>query len=126
MKRTRLFGLFFTGVAVGLLLLNYSSERAARARAKSGQYVESTAPNGEYRIKYFYIFAGEKMVLLFQVFDREGVLIAEHTRKSIPGGAIKDWDCDKGHCTAFAYEIGDTEPIHLPPTWLDRWRAKIP
>lgn len=74
----------------------------------------------------YYLYVGEPMVLLFRVYDRKNVLVAEHTRESWPGAWFEGWDCTVQHCTGFSYSTGEVEPILLPPTWLDRFRAKLP
>jgi hypothetical protein len=106
--------------------LKYFHAKADRARAKLGAYDTVVSPNGEYKIKNYYISSGEPMVLLFQVFDHSENLIAEYTRDVWPGAATENWICDEGPCTEYIFETGDTDPIKLPPTWLDRLRAKIP
>ncbi len=84
------------------------------------------APNHEYRIDKYYIGAGEPMLLLFKVYDKNNVLIAKHTREVWPGAGVENWNCTPQRCTEFIYSIGEVESIPLPPTWLDGIMTKIP
>jgi hypothetical protein len=126
MQAKKIFTIVWICITVALLTLKYIHAKADRTRAKLGPHETLVSPNKEYKIKSFYISSGEPMVLLFQIFDRDDNLLAEYTRDAWPGAAVEDWYCDAGPCTKLAFEIGDAEPIRLPPTWLDRLRAKIP
>ncbi len=109
-----------------LLTNNYDTDRVERERAKRNPYKTVFSPDSTYKIKIYYISFGEPIVLLFRVFDKNDVLIAEHTRETWPGATTENWICAAGPCTEYIFAIGEAESIRLPPTWLDRLRAKIP
>lgn len=114
----------FSFLLLIIFLLMVKSDIVRRQNAKFGETVFS--PSQEYRIDQYFISSGEPMVLLFRVYDKDHHLIAEHTRNAWPGAATERWTCKDGKCTEYFFEIGDADPITLPPGWLDRMRAKLP
>ena len=96
----------------------------ARRQAKlSGT---SIAPHGEYRVDYYLISEGNQMRLLFRLFDRNQELVGEYDRFYDPGGWREGWTCAQQACTEFSWGSQDEDRIKLPPTRLDRLRAKLP
>lgn len=123
----RTAGKLFAVIAALALISNLLVFRAAAERRKHAEFGTTLiSPNHEYRIDKYYIGAGEPMLLLFKVYDRNHNLIAEHTRDVWPGAGVANWNCTPQYCLEFIYSIGEVEPIHLPPTWLDNLRARLP
>ena len=111
-------------VLLTLLSAHYALQIQARHQAKlSGT---STAPNGEYRVEYYLISEGLQMRFLFRLFDRKQELVGEYDRLYDPGGWREGWTCIEHTCSQFSWGSQEEDRIKLPPTRLDRLRAKLP
>jgi len=115
-------------VAVVLLLTLLSAHYALQIQARHQAKLSgtSTAPNGEYRVEYYLISEGLQMRFLFRLFDRKQELVGEYDRLYDPGGWREGWTCIEQTCSEFSWGSQDEDRIKLPPTRLDRLRAKLP
>ncbi|MBO9647239.1 MAG: hypothetical protein J7605_01915 [Variovorax sp.] len=81
-------------------------------------------PPHPYSGRYCYI---AKDTILLQLFDAEGQqLLVERMYFSLDGANLF-WNIDReGHAISLIYDTYEGGRIHVPPTLLDRLRAKLP
>lgn len=118
--------LVIPAVAVlSIVVLSYGNAMSDRAGATFDE--TTVAPNKRYSIDKYFIPSSDS-AMLFRVFDRDRRLIGEYVRRNYIGNPIvgNRWECTKDECTEFWWNSGDDDRIALPPSWLDRLRAKLP
>ena len=96
---------------------------------ESAKYLrEYASEDGAYLAKMYLVrdpILDFDRLYLIKIYDKDGQLI----KTSV---AFNDfyqytgWDCKNGDCTRFVWGHDDSQIVDVPPTWLDRLRAKIP
>ncbi|QBQ98923.1 hypothetical protein [Paraburkholderia pallida] len=123
MRKFRRFGVIVLSFTIALVLIDYGCE--ARRRAKAGECMDTTSHNGLYRAQACITsVSGNVVFFVGRLYEaRTGKLVAETTFDSMDGG-VPDFMPDD-HAVLFDGG-GDSGLIDVPPSLLDRLRAKIP
>lgn len=109
---------------LALLAGTYGWQADQRAHA---QFLETfTAPNGVYRIDKYLLGQGAETTHVYRVYGPNQTLVGEYTRSYLGGHYRPEWDCDAATCSEFRWDTHEEDRIALPPTGLDRLRARLP